>query len=46
MGEAVSSGCVRMKNGDVIELFNLVDVGAFVYIGDLEAWAAEQRAQS
>ncbi len=46
MGKAVSSGCVRMKNGDVIELFDLVDVGAFVYIGDLEAWAAEQRAQS
>ena len=33
VGGAVSSGCVRMKNGDVIELFDLVEVGALVYIG-------------
>ena len=45
IGEAVSSGCVRMKNGDVTALFDLVDVGALLYIGDLAGWAAEQGAQ-
>ena len=42
IGEAVSSGCVRMKNDDVMELFDLVDVGALVYIGDLDGCAAER----
>ena len=46
IGEAVSSGCLRMKNGDIIDLFDLVDVGALVYIGALDGRAAEQGAGS
>jgi lipoprotein-anchoring transpeptidase ErfK/SrfK len=32
IGKAVSNGCVRMYNKDVIELYNLVPVGATVRI--------------
>ena len=32
MGVALSHGCIRMQNEDVIELYDLVDVGALVYI--------------
>lgn len=32
IGKAVSNGCVRMYNNDVIELYNLVPVGATVQI--------------
>lgn len=32
MGEPRSHGCVRMRNVDVVELFNLVEVGAQVVI--------------
>ncbi len=32
IGQAASSGCIRMRNADVIQLFDLVDVGALVEI--------------
>ena len=32
LGTPASHGCVRMSNADVIELFNYVDEGVFVYI--------------
>lgn len=32
LGQAASHGCVRMRNTEVIELFDLVDEGTFVYI--------------
>jgi lipoprotein-anchoring transpeptidase ErfK/SrfK len=32
MGEPRSHGCVRMRNVDVVKLFNLVEVGAQVVI--------------
>lgn len=32
IGEAVSSGCFRMTNDDVIDLYNRVDVGTRVYV--------------
>jgi lipoprotein-anchoring transpeptidase ErfK/SrfK len=32
IGRATSHGCVRMTNADVVELFNLVDVGTLVTI--------------
>jgi lipoprotein-anchoring transpeptidase ErfK/SrfK len=32
IGEAVSSGCFRMMNSDVVDLYNRVRVGAPVYI--------------
>jgi len=32
MGEIGSHGCVRMRNSDVIELFDLVNVGTSVFI--------------
>ncbi|MDR2689769.1 MAG: L,D-transpeptidase [Azoarcus sp.] len=32
MGIPLSHGCIRMRNGEVIELFDLVDVGARVDI--------------
>jgi L,D-transpeptidase YbiS len=34
MGEPQSHGCVRMRNSDVLELFNLVPVGTPVLITD------------
>lgn len=34
IGQVASYGCIRMRNQDVIELFNLVDEGNFVYIYD------------
>ena len=32
LGSPVSAGCVRMKNRDVLELFNMVQVGTLVLI--------------
>lgn len=32
IGKAVSSGCIRMRNDDVIELYNNVDVGSKVVV--------------
>jgi lipoprotein-anchoring transpeptidase ErfK/SrfK len=32
MGQPCSHGCVRMRNQDVVELFDLVDVGTPVFI--------------
>ena len=32
IGGAVSSGCIRMRNHDVVDLFNRVHVGAPVYV--------------
>ena len=32
IGQAASSGCIRMRNEDVIRLFDLVEVGALVEI--------------
>jgi len=34
MGKPGSKGCVRMRNSDVIELFELVSVGTIVTIGE------------
>ena len=34
MGQPGSRGCVRMRNPDVIELFDLIDVGTRVTIND------------
>lgn len=33
IGSAVSHGCIRMRNKDVIDLFNLAEEGAIVFIG-------------
>ena len=33
LGSAASHGCVRMSEGDVIDLFDRVEVGTPVYIG-------------
>jgi lipoprotein-anchoring transpeptidase ErfK/SrfK len=32
LGKAVSSGCIRMANDDVVELFDKVDVGSLVVV--------------
>jgi len=32
IGEPASHGCIRMKNTDVIEFFNLIEVGTPIYI--------------
>jgi lipoprotein-anchoring transpeptidase ErfK/SrfK len=32
IGQAASSGCIRMRNADIIRLFDLIDVGAAVEI--------------
>ncbi len=32
IGQAISSGCIRMLNEDVIDLFNRVPVGATVVV--------------
>ena len=32
IGQAVSSGCIRMTNDDVVDLYNRVRVGATVYV--------------
>ena len=34
IGQVASYGCIRMRNRDVIELFDSVDKGTFVYIYD------------
>ena len=34
MGEVGSHGCVRMRNADVIELFDLVEAGTKVFISE------------
>ncbi len=35
IGTAASYGCIRMRSADVIVLYNLVGVGAQVYVADL-----------
>jgi L,D-transpeptidase YbiS len=35
MGVIGSHGCIRMRNADVIELFDLVEVGTSVFIAEL-----------
>jgi lipoprotein-anchoring transpeptidase ErfK/SrfK len=32
IGQAISSGCIRMTNEDVIDLFNRVKMGAIVVV--------------
>ena len=32
IGQAASSGCIRMRNADVVRLFDLVEIGALVEI--------------
>ncbi|MCK5091314.1 MAG: L,D-transpeptidase, partial [Gammaproteobacteria bacterium] len=32
IGRPASQGCIRMRNADVIELFDLLDVGTLVNI--------------
>jgi lipoprotein-anchoring transpeptidase ErfK/SrfK len=32
IGGAVSSGCIRMMNADVIDLYNRVNIGARVHV--------------
>jgi L,D-transpeptidase YbiS len=32
IGQAASGGCIRMRNADIIRLFDLIDVGAAVEI--------------
>ena len=34
LGTPASHGCIRMSNSDVVELFNCVEVGASVHIGE------------
>lgn len=34
MGEALSHGCVRMRNQEIIELFDLVNENALVYLSE------------
>ncbi len=34
IGQVASYGCIRMRNSDVIELFDLITEGTFVYIYD------------
>jgi len=34
LGHAISDGCIRMGNRDVIELFNLVSLGTSVFINE------------
>lgn len=34
MGKAESHGCIRMRNQDVIELYDHIDAGIDVYIGE------------
>ncbi len=34
IGRAVSHGCIRMKNTDIVELFNMVEKGTIVYIDE------------
>ena len=36
IGQAASHGCVRMKNQDILELFDLVEQGTLVFIHDDE----------
>lgn len=32
IGRAVSSGCIRMRNADIEELYDMVDIGARVFV--------------
>jgi len=34
IGQAVSSGCIRMTNEDVTDLYNRVSVGTVVIVGN------------
>lgn len=37
MGEARSHGCIRMRNAEIIELFQLIPEGALVYLSESAA---------
>jgi lipoprotein-anchoring transpeptidase ErfK/SrfK len=39
IGQAISSGCIRMTNEDVIDLYNRVSVGAHVVVLPASAWS-------
>jgi len=45
IGERVSSGCIRMANGDVIDLYGRVQVGTKVVVLPDQAPAPDLRAQ-
>ncbi len=38
MGIPRSHGCIRMRNRDIVELFDLVPVGTEVFINEKEGW--------
>jgi lipoprotein-anchoring transpeptidase ErfK/SrfK len=47
IGQAISSGCIRMTNEDIIDLYNKVKMGAIVVVlgpghGDSRVAAAAQ----
>jgi lipoprotein-anchoring transpeptidase ErfK/SrfK len=39
IGSAISSGCIRMTNEDVIDLYNRVNVGATVVVLPATTWS-------
>lgn len=46
IGRAVSSGCIRMHNKDVVDLFDRIHIGAPVYVVDkLEPAAGKQESK-
>ncbi len=47
IGRAVSKGCIRMINSDVLSLYNMVSIGTPVWIGDdetLRKWGVTQKS--
>ncbi|KUO75311.1 MAG: hypothetical protein APF77_12985 [Clostridia bacterium BRH_c25] len=47
IGGRVSKGCIRMINSDVLSLYNIVSIGAPVWIGDdstLRKWGVTQKS--
>ncbi len=48
IGQAISSGCIRMTNEDAIDLYNRVKVGTIVVVLGAEAgrWARSARSKS
>ena len=45
IGGAVSSGCIRMMNTDVIDLYDRVKIGAKVYVYAVEACACSLNSE-
>jgi lipoprotein-anchoring transpeptidase ErfK/SrfK len=43
IGRAISSGCIRMTNEDVIDLYNRVKLGAIVVVLAPTHWSFEAR---